>query len=131
MGLKINIKSDDSFGAKVSIEGSLDSDTYLEFEKKIEPLISGETKNAILDLEKLSYISSAGLGSVFKLSKALKGKGGQLLMTRLQPQIKKVFDVIKALPAESLFSSVEEADKYLDHIMNVENKKSKGGENDS
>ncbi|MGD2270109.1 MAG: hypothetical protein PVI06_06895 [Desulfobacterales bacterium] len=35
----------------------------------------------------------------------------------LQPQIKKVFDIINALPSMQIFASIEELDEYLDAIQ--------------
>ena len=34
-------------------------------------------------------------------------------MTALRPQIKKVFDIMNALPSMNVFASEEEADSYL------------------
>jgi hypothetical protein len=35
----------------------------------------------------------------------------------LQPQIKKVFDIINALPSMQIFASIEELDEYLDAMQ--------------
>lgn len=37
-----------------------------------------------------------------------------MLVSNLQPQIQKVFDIVKAVPLNSIFSSTAEADSYLD-----------------
>jgi anti-anti-sigma regulatory factor len=44
----------------------------------------------------------------------LKESGGKIVLLNLQPQIREVFDIIKALPCEQIFSSIEEMDEYLD-----------------
>jgi anti-anti-sigma factor len=61
----------------------------------------------------LIYISSAGLRVVFKAAKALKLAGGKLAVANRQPQIVKVFDIVKALPDLTVFSSDAEMDDYL------------------
>ena len=38
-------------------------------------------------------------------------------MVNLQPQIKKVFDIVKALPEQQIFTSIEEMDNYLKEIQ--------------
>jgi anti-anti-sigma factor len=101
----------------VSISGSLDSEHYLELEEKVLPIIEPATKVILLDLKELSYISSMGIGSLLKIKKAVEANQGKLMLANLQPQIKKVFDIIKALPAEIMFTSVEEADAYLSSIQ--------------
>jgi hypothetical protein len=39
------------------------------------------------------------------------------LAADLQPQIEKVFEIAAALPSETLFSSVAEADEYFDRMQ--------------
>ncbi|MBU1232920.1 MAG: anti-sigma factor antagonist, partial [Proteobacteria bacterium] len=49
--------------------------------------------------------------------KKLKALGGQLGLLNLQPQIQKVFDIIKALPSFQIFDSTAELDRYLTAIQ--------------
>ena len=51
---------------------------------------------------------------LFKASKALKNKGGHFGLMHLQPQIQKVLDIVKALPAVHIFKNEQEMDDYLD-----------------
>ncbi len=97
----------------VSPEGSLDTDTYLILEEKVDVLLDTNPGMIIFDLEKLDYISSMGVRVIAKAKKVLKKSGGKVLLLNLQPQIRKVFEIIKALPSEQLFASVEEMDDYL------------------
>ena len=71
----------------------------------------------VLDLAGLNYISSAGIRSIFKARKALTARNGKLLVVNPQPQIQKVFDVVKAVPMSDIFTSVAEADAYLDMVQ--------------
>ena len=71
----------------------------------------------LLDLGALEYISSAGIRSIFKLRKALAAHSGKVLVLNPQPQIQKVFDVVKAVPMNEIFASAEEADAYLDAMQ--------------
>jgi anti-anti-sigma regulatory factor len=47
---------------------------------------------------------------VFKAKKALKEINASFMMANLKPQIKKVFDIINALPDIRVFKSLEEMD---------------------
>lgn len=52
------------------LEGELNSYTSKDVEKEIESIMSGQTfDKVILDLEKLTYISSAGLRIVVRIKK--------------------------------------------------------------
>ena len=62
-------------------------------------------------------ISSAGILSIMKAQKAMNGRGGKTLFGYLQPGVKKVFDIVKAVDLNSVFASVEELDEYLDTIQ--------------
>ncbi|MBW1768561.1 MAG: hypothetical protein JRJ65_16145 [Deltaproteobacteria bacterium] len=45
---------------------------------------------------------------------------GSFGMINLKPQIRKVFDIINALPEITVFKNVEEADRYLDIMQKRE-----------
>ena len=98
----------------VSPEGSLDTDTYPVLEEKVDLLLNTPPGTIIFDLEKLDYISSMGVRVIAKAKKSLKKSGGKIVLLNLQPQIRKVFDIIKALPSQQIFETVEEMDRYLD-----------------
>ena len=74
----------------------------------------------MFDLKDLTYISSAGVRVFVVVKKALKATGGTVALTNLQPQIRKVFEIIQALPSMNLFESVEELDRYLAAIQRKE-----------
>ena len=98
--------------------GPIDSDTYLDFNEFIKPLLVLTTKGIVLDLANTDYISSAGLGVLFTMKKFLKNNGGDLLFCNLKPQIVRLFEIVNALPKETLFTNAEEADAYLYKMIN-------------
>jgi anti-anti-sigma factor len=97
--------------------GSLDTNTYQVLDDEISALLEKSAKMIVFDMEYLDYISSAGISVILRARKALKKNEGQVMMVNLQPQIKKVFEIIKALPGQSIFRSVEELDSYLDSMQ--------------
>jgi anti-anti-sigma factor len=94
-------------------EGHLDSTTSLTFEEEVTPLFAASTKVLIFDLSKLDFISSAGVRFVFMAQKAMSKYNGVFMMTNMKPQIKKVFEIINALPNLRVFKNMDEADEYL------------------
>lgn len=99
--------------ARVSLTGSLDSNTAPELDAALSRRIRPGLEVLVLDMKALGYISSAGLRVVFKAAKALIASGGKLAVANRQPQIVKVFDIVKALPDLTVFSSDAEMDEYL------------------
>ena len=102
---------------EIALTGRLDSNTYARLEQLIGSLMTTPVKAIVLDMGGLEYISSMGLRVIFKTMKDLKLSGGTLLVTNMQPQVKKVFEIANALPDDSIFASVEEADQYYESIQ--------------
>ena len=118
MNVKIHANKDQSGFFRVVPFGPIDSDTYLDFNDFVQPLLIPATKGIVLDLANVDYISSAGLGILFTMKKFLKTNGGELLFCNLKPQIVRLFEIVNALPKETLFKDAEEADTYLYRMIN-------------
>lgn len=101
----------------VSPAGSIDTNTYLALEKEVEGVLAEAPKIVIFNMEGVDYISSAGVSVLIKTKKALKAKEADLIIVNLQPRVKKVFEIINALPPERIFESMEEMDRYLAEIQ--------------
>lgn len=114
MDLKIHIHEPKGDTRQVSLAGRLDTHTYDTLDRQLAPALESPIRALVFDLAELEYISSAGIRSIFKARKAIEGRGGKVLVSNLQPQIQKVFDIVKAVPMSSIFSSTAEADSYLD-----------------
>lgn len=104
--------------------GSIDSDTHQLLEKEIQGVLKKDPQEIILDMEGVGYISSMGVRVVLATLKSLKKAGGKLILAKLQPQIKKVFEIVNALPSMQIFENMAEMDRYLD----VMQQKAKDGE---
>jgi anti-sigma B factor antagonist len=113
MALSVRIYEKDPCVFVAALGGSLDSSTYQDLEKKLQPFLMESTRALILDLKSLEYISSMGVSTILKAKKVVEEFGASFAMVNLQPQIRTVFDIIKALPSMYLFQSLEEADQYL------------------
>jgi len=112
MALKIDVAPGKPGIARLSLSGSLDSETAPSLEKALAG-VDPSTLLVVLDLKELAYISSAGLRVIFAALKRQEAKGGELVMSNLSPGVKKVFEIVRALPSMSVFASVEEMDNYL------------------
>lgn len=75
----------------LSLSGRLDTGTAPQLEKELSDLLP--TADALtLDLEKLEYISSAGLRVILKTQKALAKKAG-LTVAHVPEAVQEVFDI--------------------------------------
>lgn len=120
MALDIKITKKKDYVYSVELKGSLDTETAPQLEEELEEIINEKTKAIILDMGGVNYISSAGIGTTIKLQKELKQRNATFAMLNLQPQIEKVFNVMKILPMFEIFDNMPEADKYIDQVIKEE-----------
>jgi anti-anti-sigma factor len=112
--LKVTIEQKERGAYIIHPSGSLNSNTSPIFEKRLDTILNDSPTLLVFDLDELDYLSSAGIRIILKTRDALKKNNGKITFMNLQPQIKKVFDIIGALPFMQIFASIEELDEYLD-----------------
>ena len=113
MTLKTAIRSRGPDGYEVALSGRLDSETVRACSEVLADLVSKPFRLLLFDMRDLSFISSMGLRLMLNVRKQVEARGGTVVMTRLQPQIAKVFEIAQVLPKVSIFESEEEADRYF------------------
>lgn len=87
MSLKIDKKNAET----LALVGRLDTMTAPELEAEISAMPT-TVQTLTLDMEKLDYISSAGLRVILKTQKALEKKSG-LKLIHVSDEVKEVFDI--------------------------------------
>jgi len=123
MPLRINVTKKPNYVYSVVLQGSIDTETHQQLEDEIGEIIDEKTKAIIFDMAGVSYISSIGIRVILLTQKASKKVGASFNMVNLQPQIKKVLDVMKIMPLINIFDDMPEADKYIDQIIKEETEK--------
>ena len=118
MSLVITVTPEANNGKRVSIAGRLDSNTAPQLQQSINAEIDDSVSTTIIDFKDLDFLSSAGLRVIFKTKKVMDNIGGKFLLVNLQPQIKKVFEIIKALDGMDVFKDQDEMDDYLAAMQN-------------
>ena len=117
MSLRIEILPPGKGSQRVAVEGRLDTHTYEDLDEALAPLLTRQLHSLVLDLSGLDYISSAGLRSILKARKALAPHEGRLLVVHPQEQIRKVIEIVQAVPMDEIFESTADADAYLDALQ--------------
>ena len=75
----------------IALEGRVDTTTAPQLESELNETIDKLTK-LVIDMEKLSYISSAGLRVLLKAQKIMN-KQGSMLIKNVNQEIKDIFEV--------------------------------------
>lgn len=97
------------------LTSSLDSNTYTSLQEHIAAVTKSSPAPSCSTSK--TSLTSAALRVVIAAQKAMKVAGGEFAMTNLQPQIRKVFEIIMALPSLNVFESVADLDRYLTGIQ--------------
>ena len=75
------------------VNGRIDSTNAREFEEEIRTSIEDGDHAVILDFEKLTYISSAGLRAVLMTAKNLWKRDAKFALCSLSGSVKEVFEI--------------------------------------
>ena len=116
MSLKITV--DKSPTPTLKLVGRLDTDTAPQLDGELNKLLGRkDIKRLVFDLSGLDYLSSAGIRCFVRARKAVEPGGGTVAIVNPQPGVRKVLDIVKAIPAKGIFASAAELDEYLDAIQ--------------
>jgi len=94
---------------KVRIQGYLDSSTFPDLQEHLNNLLQQGTRYYLLDLEELTYISSAGLGVLMGILREVREKKGDLKIINMSEKIERVFSLLGFSRLMKVYSSEEEA----------------------
>jgi anti-anti-sigma factor len=117
MPLNIKLLQIDKNTVKIILSGQITGETWEQFDRQITALIQKKISTIILDLSEVDFISSAGVGAIIKAKMSMLRYYGEMALVNPQPQIRKVFEIMKLLPAMNMFANIKELDEYLEKIQ--------------
>jgi anti-sigma B factor antagonist len=112
---KTTLKGSDTY--IITCVGRLDTETSPRLETVVKQILQKKPNLLALDLERVDYMSSAGVRVLFLAQKGMKENGAKLALLNIQPPVKKVLEIINALPNQKIFKDMDELDRYLDAIQ--------------
>ncbi|MDK8183188.1 STAS domain-containing protein [Paenibacillus sp. UMB4589-SE434] len=77
----------------IQLQGDLDLAASGEFRSFMEPLANDSTNQLTLDLSKLTYIDSTGIGILISIVKVRKAAGAPFFVENVPSQVQKLFDM--------------------------------------
>ncbi len=93
----------------LQIVGEIDLYNAPEIKDIISKLIEERCYNVVIDLEKVSYIDSSGIGALISSLSNLKKYHGGLKIINVYASVRKVFELTKLTSFFEIFDSEEEA----------------------
>lgn len=100
-------RADDSPITLLQLAGRLDASTVGQLERALADAHAAGVRAAVIDLSRLTYVSSSGLRVLLSERTAIRKKGGDLFLCALSLSVREVFDMVGFSAIFSLFDSVE------------------------
>lgn len=121
MALAVEISSrNDAAGrlaAVVRLVGELDGKSASEAQKSLAILAESAPPTVVFDLERLKFLDSSGITVLLASRIAFRRKGGTVFLANPSRQVRRVLDVVQALPGVKVFGSMQEFDAYLAKVQ--------------
>jgi len=90
--VQVNSERDGS-ALVVAVDGRIDGSNSQDFQDRFEEAITDDDRAVVLDMGKLTYISSSGLRATLLLARRLQRQQAKFAICSLSPSIKEVFEI--------------------------------------
>ncbi len=109
----VETETDGDF-AVIKLEGAVDAHTAPKFEEAVEKVIEEGQNKIVVDCEKLTYISSAGLGVFMCFIEEVREDGGDIKICGLTEKVKQPFEILGFESIYDFCPDVESAKESFD-----------------
>ena len=113
MDIKVNVRVTRGDTYVVDLNGEIDVYTSPKVKDAIGDLIDKGHYNLVINLEKVRYIDSTGLGVLIGGLKRVREHGGTVNLVCTNPQIKKIFDITGLVKIFGIYDDEDAAMKAL------------------
>ena len=93
----------------VEVDGEVDASTAPQLEDSLRACLAEGKKRLLLDLTRMTYMSSAGLRVLIRIFQDAKKVGAELCIAGLNPRVKTVFEVSGLLQVLPTCNTPQEA----------------------
>lgn len=97
----------------VKLDGELDGKTSAEVQEQVLPVIEEEGK-VVMDMSKVTYMSSAGLRMLLSIYRQVTGKNGKVALAGVKEEIRDTMSVTGFLKFFVIHESVDDGIKSLE-----------------
>lgn len=79
--------------AVLNLNGRLDLTSAALLKEASKETINHETKKVLLNMGRVDFINSSGLGALVSILKEVRNNHGMLKLTNLAPYVREIFDI--------------------------------------
>jgi anti-sigma B factor antagonist len=102
--------ADDGRVTVVSVEGDLILGTpEISFKRTIDELLEKGHVNLLVDLQRVSYVDSTGLGALVRALTESSKEGGQTKLLHAGPRLRKLLEITKLSSIFEIYDDREQA----------------------
>lgn len=95
--------------ALVRLAGEVDRNTSPDLRTRLHELLRQRPARMIVDLARVSYMDSSGVGTMVEIKRLVERQAGRLILAALQPRVRSVFEITQLDKFFTLVSAVDEA----------------------
>lgn len=106
--MKVNTSHLGEF-AVVEIDGEVDAEHVAFLKKALQPLKESALKGIALNMTRVPFIDSTGLGILISLMRQVKEQGKKLRLVGLSDEVRSIFEITRLHKVFDLSESVEKA----------------------
>jgi len=107
--MKIDFTKKESI-AVLSLDGNLDASVAEKFKSTFENYAK-ESSNFVIDMSKVGFIDSTGLGKIVSALRTVTVNNGDLKLAGINDEVMMVFQITRAYKIFDIYDSVDEAVK--------------------
>jgi len=110
-------QGDSQISSVVRLTGELDQDTSAIADRETKNVFNEPCRVVVFDLAGLTFVTSAGVAWLLASRRTLEMRGASVYFSSPRPAIRRVLEIMKALPMSSVFTNEAELDAYLAEIQ--------------
>jgi anti-sigma B factor antagonist len=107
--LLVTFEHRDAHTGVVFIQGSADIAGHDYMKAEMTKVHTSPAKGVVVDIRKMDFITSLGVGELLSLAKAKKGQGGKVAIAGPNQYVNGVFDKARLSTVIPIFNTVDEA----------------------
>ena len=112
--MEIPLDNIDSVAVATVPVDELDASNAEEFKRDMAPVLQANTK-LVLDLSRLRFVDSSGLGAMLSCLRQLSAKSGDLKLCGMSKQVRGLFELVRMHRIFDIYGTKEEAVHAFEH----------------
>jgi anti-sigma B factor antagonist len=107
--MEIGVETRGNHVALIELEGRLDLLSAVDVKQKLAEVVGEGHHRLVVDLHKVSFVDSSGLGALISGLKAARVAGGDLRLARADKQVRYILEILTLDRVLRPHATVEEA----------------------